>query len=1451
MSDLDVAIIGMAGRFPQAEDITAFWRNIAEARECQTFFSRDAMIAAGYSPDVVDAVDFIGVRGVLGSADRFDAAFFGYSPREAQFIDPQHRIFLEVAWNAFENAGYAPDRFAVPVGVFASCSQNTYRDKVLPLIDADGHWQDRMLAGIGNQIEFLSSRVSYKLNLTGPSMTVQTACSSSLVAFHLACQSLLSGECDVALTGGVAVRFPQESGQRYVEGGVYAPDGRCRAYMADARGVFSGNGAAAVVLKRLDDAIAAGDWIYGVVKATAVNNDGGDKIGFTAPSESGQVAVIRTALELAGLGPSDIGYVEGHGTGTPLGDSIEIAALRTVFDEVGATDPFCALGSVKSNIGHLDAAAGIAGILKATLAVHHGVIPPHPHRSAPALALTDGDNRSFYLADAARKWPASPKPRAAAVTALGLGGTNAHLVVTSGPVAAHDGSVGQGGIGGHFLAPVSAASAASLSAMLDTLPADLKAARDRQLTTADVSATLMTGRSLFPHRAVVFGRDLDEIAAAASNGHGHGTATGVCEETDADVVFMYPGGGSQYRGMARGLLTDRVFAEEIDTCRTALYEATGVDLIADVLGGDADLDDPVTGLGALHLVQVALARTYLRRGVQATSQIGHSLGEYTAAVIGGAISPVDGLRLVVKRAALLAEVPGAMVSVLAAPEALQAKGYLDDLSLAAVNAPEICTLSGSRAAVDVAVARLAAEGIDAKPVPITVPGHSTLLTRIADRFRAELRNTSFTTPSIPWISNITGKTITPNDLADPEYWVRHLMTTVRFGDGVTTLLAAGARNFLEVGPGQTLSAFVRANARPVDAVKTFRSMRSADEETEDGEVLAQSFAELYCSGVQLEPRALYGLSTFRKVPMSGYRFERVRHWPAVRATEAQSSVDGISVLPEPASWLTTPGWTRLPERLVPLPQPERRLVFLGLELSGAEGDVARVASPDELSAVLDGSVRLVLGPKAEAIDVMTVVRTAFQHLEPSAVDVVLVTSSAVRVEDDDPIVPERAGVISALRVLGQEHARLRWQVIDVPSPEDFAAAVMSEIVETPNGTVRAIRSSGRWEQVLVPTDLDESLPIRTLRENGTYVFTGGLGRFSLHIARHLCATRAANVVLTTRRQPEEAVNQLPKLTAAAFGRLLREHADQIRVIRCDVEDERALARVFDDLDPIAGVFHAAAVSSGPSIRALGLELSSEDFTTQERPKLHGARALAQALHGREYEFCFLFSSNASRFGGAGRSAYAAANGAMEAFVTDRWRGGDHRWVTASWDGWRLDDEPVRSTTTPLDRLALSASEAVAAVETIVTKAQTAVTVVSKGDVRDRYDRWVRDVAKEITPEHTTSDECAYTPSRFSTDLEEEIADLWREVLGIAPTNPQDGFFAVGGNSLMGLRLVSRIKDRYEVPFEYAVLVEHNTLGETARWIAARSSSAAVEPDVADVPSRTLSELLTIVKGSTT
>ncbi|AVT28436.1 hypothetical protein C6361_01770 [Plantactinospora sp. BC1] len=1450
MSELDIAIIGMAGRFPGAAHVQELWQAVTEGRASATTFTRDELLAAGVPPELADQQGFAPVRGVLADADRFDAAFFGYSPREAEYIDPQQRVFLEVAWNAVEHAGYRPDGFVRPVGVFASCSQNTYLEAVGGR--GGGDWTDGLLVGIGNQIDFLSTRVSYKLNLTGPSLTVQTACSSSLVAIHLAVQSLLSGECDFALAGGSAIRFPQVGGQLHTDGGVYSPDGRCMAYTVAARGVFSGNGAAVVVLRRLDDALADGDHVHAVIKASAVNNDGREKIGFSAPSQAGQAAAMRSALELAGVAPGAVGYVEGHGTGTPLGDQIEMAALRSVHEVPGRGARSCAVGSIKSNLGHLDAAAGVTGLIKAALAVRDAVIPPQPHPAEPSPALVDGAS-PFYLATEAEAWP-TPGERVAAVNSLGLGGTNAHVVLAQPPEAPaqHTASTG---LAGYFLAPVSATGASALQRQRLAVADDLDAVDHGRFHPADVSATLLAGRSVHRHRAVAIGRDLDELTRAL---RGPDLTHDEGDSTAQEVVFMYSGGGTQHLGMARELLdTDPVFAAHLAECRSVFAERTGIDLVDDILRRDADFTDPVIGLGATFLLQVAMARTLVERGVRPRRQIGHSLGEYTAAVVGGSLSLPDAVGLVVARAELLRGIEGGMLSVYASEDALRRSGVLHRVSLAAVNAPDICTLSGSRPAIEEVAAQLAAQGVECRMVAIGTPGHSSLLDPILDRFAEVVRGVTFNVPAIGWISNLTGIEITEADLADPGYWVRHLRHTIRFTDGVTTLLDAGMEVFVEIGPSRVLGAFVRATAGG-RRVRTVPTMRHADEPVTEGFALARCFAQLFAAGVTVDPALLYG-RRWRRVPMRGYRFARTRHW----AAPAPALSSGTGVLADPDAWLTAPTLARLP-RLRRRPRlAGRSIVLVGAAWPGAEG-VRRAAAArggtvltlGELaeSTGRDGDVQLVVTPGTAAAEAMAVlaaaVAAAGKRPYPS---VTVLTAGAFAVGDEQTIGYGPRELIAAVRVFAQEYAGLRWQCVDLAPAGEDADAVLDEIAEPADHTIRVVRGAHRWRQLLTGGACDPVPAVGTaFRQGGSYLFTGGLGRFSLHLAHHLCTRYRARVVLVSRRG---AATGLDPSTRAAFDRLRADHAERVEIERCDVTDVAGLTAVVDRHPRIDGIFHAAAATAGASMRVLCDRLTDGDFAEQAAAKLGGAEALARAMTGRDFDFCLSFSSNAVWFGGPGLAAYAAGNAVLEAFAERRWSAGDTRWLTAAWDGWRLPDEPPPAVRTALDALALAPGESVAMVEAIVAGARGPVTVVSKADVTERAARWIRDSASAYAtadppPEPVPGTGTPVMSSEPPADeLETTIAGIWHDVLGTSGIGRHDTFFHLGGHSLMGLRMLSRVNETFRVELRYVNLMELDTVAKLADWVR-RQRAAKADPGPPPVPvptrSRTLSELRRLV-----
>jgi len=884
LGGLGVAVIGMAGRFPGARSVAELWDNVCRGVESISFFSDEELLGAGVSPELLKDPRYVKAYGFLDGFDMFDAAFFGYTPREAELMDPQQRLFLECAWEALENAGYAPNGCHFPVGVFAGQSFPLYfLAHVYPATGPQGFVEAMQLLLV-NDKDYLTSRVAYKLNLRGPVVTVQTACSTSLVAAHLACQSLLAGECDMALAGGVTVSSFRREGYLYEEGGVLSADGHCRAFDAGASGTAGGNGVAIVVLKRLADAVADGDTIYAVIRGSAVNNDGSDKVGFTAPSVDAQAAVIREALTVAGVRPDTVGYVEAHGTGTLLGDPVEIAALKQAFGRT-ARRGYCAVGSVKTNVGHLYAAAGAAGLIEAALALANKTLPPSLHFRRPNPNI-DLDGSPFYVITQLAGWKAGRTPRRAGVTSLGIGGTNAHVVLEEAPSGE-----GSGRSRPWHLLSLSAKTEAALEAATADLARHLE--RHADLKLADVAYTLHVGRSAFDCRRAVVVRDTRDAVTALSAPRVGLALTGRASAEERPLAFLFPGQGTQYVNMSLGLYqAEPAFRATIDRC-SAILAALGLDLRACLYPDQAQMDEAERRLSrtdvaqpALFAVEYALASMLMEWGVRPTAMLGHSIGEYVAACLAGVFSLEDALALVAARGRLIQAAPGgAMLAVhLPAGEVVGRIG--PDLSLAAVNAPSVCTVAGPVAAVQALAEHLAAQGVECRRLHTSHAFHSWMMDPLLEPLAREVEKVKLNAPRLPYLSNVTGTWITREEARDPTYWARHLRQTVRFCEGVQELQAEPDTVFIEVGPGRALTTLVRPGTRDprVAAVSTLPHPRSGDPEVA---FLLGALGRLWLLGVAVDWGRFYGGERRRRVPLPTYPFQRQRFW-----VEAPAPVTG-------------------------------------------------------------------------------------------------------------------------------------------------------------------------------------------------------------------------------------------------------------------------------------------------------------------------------------------------------------------------------------------------------------------------------------------------------------------------------------------------------------------------------------------------------------------------------
>jgi phthiocerol/phenolphthiocerol synthesis type-I polyketide synthase E len=1330
-----VAVVGMSGRFPGAENVGAFWRSLREGVESISTFA-DEDRRPGYVPRA----------GAIDGIELFDARFFGYSPREAELMDPQQRLFLEESWRALEDAGIDPARpsgHPGRIGVFAGTGMSSYLlDHVYPnreRLDAAGEYQ----AGLANDKDFLATRVAYKLDLRGPGLTVQTACSTSLVAVCVACQSLMNGDCDAALAGGVTLRLPQRSGYVHVQEGILSPDGHCRAFDAEARGTVPGSGVGVVVLKRLSDAVRDGDEIRAVIRGWALNNDGGGKAGYTAPLTEGQAGVIREALALAEVDPATVSYVEAHGTGTRLGDPIEVAALRQAFDGAGS----CLLGSVKTNIGHLDCAAGVAGLIKTVLALQHREIPPTLHFQQPSPEIDFGP---FRVVDRLTEWR-SEGPRRAGVSSFGIGGTNAHVVLEEAPSSILPRSAGEEA---PALLLLSAKTPAALEAVTANLVQHLEAHPDLDLR--DVAFTLQMGRQpLEVRRAAVVRKDLSSIQ----------WSTAQPEPGFVPVAFLFPGQGAQHERMAAELYGRwPVFRREMDRCARIL----GMDLFA------GDVRQTEIAQPALFAVEWSLARLWMDWGVRPEAMLGHSVGEFVAACLAGVFSLEDALALVAERGRLVqATPPGAMLSVPLAEDALAE--WLDgELSLAAVNGPDLCAVSGSFEAIERLEQRLPAS----RRLHTSHAFHSALLDPAVAPFRERVAKVERRPPQIPFLSNVTGTWITAEEATDPDYWARHLRQPVRFAPAVAALLAEPRRLLLEVGPGTTLTTLVRRGGEARDRIVP--SLPHPQDAETDTQAILGAAGRLWLAGVPL-----VAAEPGRKVALPTYPFEGERYWIEKGAAPKPAT---LGKRPDPADWLYLPTWKRtLPAGALKSPAEEGEVWVISNDELGKSlrGIVREAASAEEVEATVaglleDGPPRLVVF-LGDAPGLLSLSRELGRRVH-TPVRLVVVTRGLYEVTGGEAT-GEQGALAGLARVIPQEYPNLRCRLIDVAGEADALAAEL----ETDGPPVVALRGRHRWEKVFEPFRLERK---EGLRPDGHYVITGGLGRFG----------RMIEGARITRLDLKDGIDVADR---AAVTRALRE----------------AVARH----GRIDGVLHAAGEPSD-DYRTLS-ELSAADLERHLRPKVGGAIALREALRelGEEPAFCVATSSLAAVLGGVSLGAYAAADAALDALL-GAWGA---PWVSVDWEVWHAIGE-MGMLGQQQNELMLTPEELVDTLERVLALRGQPRLAVATGDLGLRLQQWT-DVmhAGPAAGAHARPE--SGVPYRApGNPMEAKIAEIWRELLGVDRVGVDDDFFLLGGNSLAGLQILSKMRAEFDVELPLKAFFEARTVSAMAEEIGREREKAAFE-----------------------
>ncbi len=1293
IEDLEqIAVVGMAGRYPKAADIDALWRVFRDGVDCLESFSDEELDEIGIPAAYYNRENFIRRGTRLPDAGKFDAAFFGFTPREAMMMDPQSRIFLETCYQALDHSGYDPSRYERAIGVFAGSNPNDYAALLGTADPSDSLAAFDQL--IGSDKDFLATRVSHRLNLRGPALTLQTACSTSLVAVHVAVQSLLNYECSMALAGGVTANFRQGGGYFYQNGMILSPNGACRAFDASADGTTLGQGCGVAVLKRLSDAIKDGDTIFAVVKASAINNDGSAKISYTAPSEDGQAEVIALAHELANVSADSITYVETHGTGTKLGDPIEIAALTRAFAAGTTRKGYCAVGSAKTNLGHTDAAAGISGFLKTVLALHHRQIPKNLHFETPNPEI-DFSNSPFFVADRLIDWSPGDHPRRAGVSAFGIGGTNAHVVLEEAPV-----ELERAPTNGKQVFLLSAKTASAAEQRLEDLAGALEA--NTSIDVGDVSFTLRNGRQLFSHRRAVAIDPEDDAARALRGGAGHVVARGIAGEKPPTLIWLYTGQGAQYPGMAAGLYRgEPVFKQAVDECADLFARHLDRDI------RDLIFADPASGAGeqlhqteftqpALFTIEYAVSQLLHSFGLAPDQVVGHSIGEYAAVVEAGVMTLDDAVKAVAARGHLMqAMAPGSMASVPLSASVLQPL-LIDGVELAAENAPDLSVVSGPDEAIEAFIKTLAGRDIKAQRLQTSHAFHSAMMEDACRQFAEVMTGITLAPPRLSMMSNVTGAELTEAEAVDPAFWASQIRKPVQFATCIKNLATSGNLAFLEIGPGRALSTMVlKAEMQDQTAVSAASIIRHPKLERDDQTVAYEAIARLWTAGVEINWQQLGQATEGRRVPLPAYPFERQDFWLPKQHHQLQLSYFGQTkgeAKPQLArkdisQWLYALSYQRAATP-PPLDEADQEIALVLApvtpgadiwlnEIAAMVGRLITVRPGDsyhrdgdcfEIDPNRDEDLERLF--EALATDGITVdlmihawladnpepvedidqldralslgvhsshglARAASRIAAETGVRIEIVTEGAMSVMGTETVRPEAAALLGPAKVIPLEYpgVQLRLTDLDVGLADGRARKTLNrELSSKIIDPMIALRGGQRWHPAVAclgDAGAGAKIP---LKRGGVYLIVGGLGGVGLSIGRHLAETYEARLALTSRGGRP---SQSDDMSDEQHQRLeilaeIEWLSPESRVYAADAADEAAMAEVVRRAEAEIGTIDGVIVAAGVADQGGSIHRRTREVMRQSiASKAHGSLILERLFQDREVDFILLSSSVAS------------------------------------------------------------------------------------------------------------------------------------------------------------------------------------------------------------------------------
>lgn len=1452
LTGLEIAIVGMDCRMPGADNVREFWENIVNGKDCISFFTDEEMEESGIDRALYSRGNYVKAKGIINHCDRFDNQFFNYTPEEVSLMDPQLRVIHECVYHGLEDAGYPPYRYKGEVGVFLG---NFTNYSWLNTLSAGGdNAVQKLLLGSLNDINNFSTRVAYNLNLRGPAISVETACSTSLVAVHLACQSLLAGDCDMAVAGGVSITVPIKEGYLYEEGMIYSKDGHCHAFSNDANGSVFSDGAGVVVLKILENAIRDNDNIYAVIKGSSINNDGSDKAGFSAPSVNGEARAVRSAMYMAQVFPEDIDYIETHGTATLIGDPIEVEALTKAFHTIKRN--YCALGSVKTNIGHTNNAAGVAGIIKTALALKNKLIPPSLHFSEPNDKI-NFENSPFYVNTEAKKWKCSGKRRTAGVSAFGIGGTNAHVILEEAPEFTVEDEIDDVNC-----ILLSAKSKKALNAMTEQLERYIETSDD--VSVQDIAYTLNRRSGDYKFRRFFLGNTADKKGDFLKKGKNR--ASEHIANEDNKLVFVFPGQGSEYKDMMRDLyLKHSVFKENADECAKILEELTEINFI-DVLYSDEQYRSSEIQI-LIFVVEYALAKTLEFYGIAPDILLGYSFGEYAAACLSGVISLHDVLYIIVQRGKLMKKLKG--TSMLSVPlNEDKIKEHLNEkLHLSIIN-EEACTVSGTVEDLEELENKLRNMRMICSKVPASAC-HCTLLKCIKDDFRRVLEKVNFGKCSKKYISGILAGEIAERQLASVNYWINHMLNPVRFSDSVKAVLDEyGPCTFVEVGPGMNLTALIKRFSFCSDErISVVNMTRNKNTIQDDYEYLLNKICLMWSIGYNINKDALLWKNRRNYVNLPLYPFMGER-FKIAKSQQRRDKAVVLSNNKKPLnSWLYSMNWKK--QRFIDSVEgfDDTYIVFCD-SLGCGEIAAQKISSKNKVYLVRKGNGfskcgegEYVINTASESdyemlVKDMSEQRTVYNVLNFMCLDNIDNTENKLEnsfygllyfvksfqkenankenslkicslavdcysIDGTENIDPYNAGLIGLGVVISQEYPAIKTKCVEFEAKKLCAekiASVMLEEALVYDEKIVAYRRNSRYfpsvEQMYAPNSYRSS----AVNDGDTVVIIGGMGNVGLSLAQGISSIKKVNFVLTSTH--DLALNN-GSISSEKEGYIseIEKNGSTVMLKKCNVKEDisSVLDSVISAFGRINTVIFAAGVIGGDTFTLIE-NTTKEMCNMQFDVKIRGLVSFAETIKKYSVDNCILTSSVSGILGGIGHSAYSASNLFMDFFAKMQNRNSNTKWITVDWDFWQFDtgrEESYIGTTAK--NFALSRDEGMCLVPMIFSLLDEEQIIISTGDLKKRYEDWVNIAANE-----EMNDETEYKRPELSNEYaaptnetEEKIVEIWEKILGYKGIGIEDNFFELGGDSLKEVEFSIQLKKQMNLEISLADFFNHPFIKDIA------------------------------------